>query len=78
MTSLDYFAKQQNLTKPEAQQKQWGGNLGGPIVKNKVHFFVNLERIDQNRGRTMNINARPELNFTDFINARPELNFTDF
>src|SRR5438876_8561570 len=66
MTSLDYFAKQRNLTKPEAQQKQWGGNLGGPIVKNKVHFFVNLERIDQNRGRTMNINARPELNFTDF------------
>jgi hypothetical protein len=66
MTSLDYFAKQQDLTKPEAQQKQWGGNLGGPIVKNKVHFFVNLERIDQNRGRTMNINARPELNFTDF------------
>jgi hypothetical protein len=66
MTSLDYFAKQRNLTKPEAQQKQWGGNVGGPIVKNKVHFFVNLERIDQNRGRTMNINARPELNFTDF------------
>jgi hypothetical protein len=66
MTSLDYFAKQRNLTKPEAQQKQWGGNLGGPIVKNKLHFFVNLERIDQNRGRTMNISARPELNFTDF------------
>jgi hypothetical protein len=66
MTSLDYFAKQQNLAKPEAQQKQWGGNLGGPIVKNKIHFFANLERIDQNRGRTMNINARPELNFTDF------------
>jgi hypothetical protein len=66
MTALDYFAKQQNLSKPEAQQKQWGGNLGGPIVKNKLHFFVNLERIDQNRARTININARPELNFTDF------------
>jgi len=66
MTSLDYFAKQQNLTKPEARQKQWGGNLGGPIVRNKLHFFVNLERIDQNRARTMNIVARPELNFTDF------------
>jgi hypothetical protein len=35
-------------------------------VRNKLHFFVNLERIDQNRGRTININARPELNFTDF------------
>jgi hypothetical protein len=66
MTSLDYFAKLRNLPKPEAQQKQWGGNLGGPIVRNKLHFFVNLERIDQNRARTMNINARPELNFTDF------------
>jgi len=66
MTSLDYFAKQQNLAKPEAQQKQWGGNLGGPIVKDKLHYFVNLERIDQNRARTININARPELNFTDF------------
>src|SRR5262245_17686670 len=64
MTSLDYFAKQQNLAKPEADQKQWGGNLGGPIVKNKLHFFVNLERIDQNRARTMNINARPELSAT--------------
>ena len=66
MTSLDYFAKQQGLAKPEAQQKQWGGNLGGPLIRNKLHFFVNLERIDQNRARTININARPELNFTDF------------
>src|SRR5919106_2708553 len=66
MTALDYFAKQQNLSKPEAQQKQWGGNLGGPLVRNKLHFFANLERIDQNRARTININARPELNFTDF------------
>lgn len=66
MTSLDYFAKQRGLTKPEARQRQWGGNLGGPIVRNKLHYFVNLERIDQNRGRTINIVARPELNFTDF------------
>jgi Carboxypeptidase regulatory-like domain/TonB-dependent Receptor Plug Domain len=66
MTSLDYFAKQQNLAKPEAHQQQWGGNLGGPIVKSKLHYFVNLERIDQNRARTMNIPARPELNTTSF------------
>ncbi len=66
MTALDYFAKQQGLAKPEARQRQWGGNVGGPIVRNKLHYFVNLERIDQNRARTINIPARPELNFTDF------------
>ena len=66
MTSLDYFAAQQGLSKPEARQLQWGGWLGGAIVKDKLHYFANLERIDQNRARTININARPELNFTDF------------
>src|SRR5262245_984401 len=66
MTALDYFAKQQGLAKPEAQQQQWGGNLGGPLIRNRLHFFANLERIDQNRARTININSRPELNFTDF------------
>jgi hypothetical protein len=66
MTSLDYFAKQQGLSKPEARQIQYGGWLGGPIVKDKLHYFANLERIDQNRARTININARPELNFTTF------------
>ena len=66
MTVRDYFAEKQNLAKPETKQLQWGGNFGGPIVKNKLHFFANLERIDQNRGITINIPARPELNFTDF------------
>jgi Carboxypeptidase regulatory-like domain/TonB dependent receptor-like, beta-barrel/TonB-dependent Receptor Plug Domain len=66
MTVRDYFADKQNLPKPDARQVQYGGNLGGPIIRDKLHFFVNLERIDQNRGRTINIVARPELNFTTF------------
>ena len=66
MTAQNYFAEKQNLEKAEAKQKQFGGNIGGPIIRDKLHFFGNLERIDQNRGVTMNIPARPELNFSDF------------
>ena len=66
LTVRDYFAEKRNLDKPETRQLQWGGNLGGPIIRDKLHFFANLERIDQNRGITINIPARPDLNFTDF------------
>jgi len=47
------------------KRNQFGGTLGGPIVKDKLHFFVNLERIDQNRGITINIPSRPDLNFAE-------------
>jgi hypothetical protein len=66
MTAQNYFAAKQNLPKADAKQMQFGGNIGGPIIKDKLHFFANLERIDQNRGVTINIPARPELNFSDF------------
>ena len=66
MTALNYFAAKQNLPKSDAKQMQFGGNVGGPIIKDKLHFFANLERIDQNRGVTINIPARPELNFNTF------------
>ncbi len=66
MTTRTYFAEKQNLNKPDTRQVQWGGWVGGPVVRDKLHFFANLERIDQNRGVTINIPARSELNFTDF------------
>jgi hypothetical protein len=66
MTAQNYFAAKQNLDKAPAKQVQFGGNIGGPIIRDKLHFFANLERIDQNRGVTINIPARPELNFSDF------------
>ena len=61
LTREDYFVEQNNLAKPDTELQQYGFTLGGPIVKNKAHFFVSVERVDR-RGHDINIPARPELN----------------
>src|SRR5688500_999276 len=64
MTAKDYFAKKGDLPKPDTSQLQWGGTLGGPIVKDRAHFFGSLERVTIDEGITINIPARPDLNAT--------------
>ena len=39
LDAIDYFAK----TKPEFRQNQFGGTIGGPILKNKLFFFGDVE-----------------------------------
>src|SRR5215212_7412848 len=65
LTTKDYFAKQNNTPKPDTSYQRWGGTLGGPIVKNKIHFFGSLERFAIDRPNTINIPARPESTSTE-------------
>jgi hypothetical protein len=70
LTTRDHFAKRGGFDKPETQQQQWGGTLGGPIVQNRMHFFGSLERIVLDGGVTTNIPSRPDLERTDFEKTR--------
>lgn len=70
LTTRDFFAREGGLDKPQTQQQQWGGTLGGPIVKNKMHFFSSLERIVLDGGVTTQIPSRPDLERTDFEQTR--------
>ncbi|WP_150451999.1 TonB-dependent receptor [Arenibacter lacus] len=36
--------KGENVVKPSLKQNQYGFSLGGPIIKNKLFFFVNFEK----------------------------------
>lgn len=38
-----FFNNRSNLAKPPLRQNQYGGNLGGPIKREKVFFFFNYE-----------------------------------
>ncbi len=54
LDSNNYFAERANQPKPTNNQNQFGGNLGGPVVKNRVFFFGDVEatRIEQGVLRT--------------------------
>jgi outer membrane receptor protein involved in Fe transport len=44
LNSLTFFQEQQGIEKPDFKQFQFGGSLGGPIKKDKAHFFLAYER----------------------------------
>ena len=66
----DFFQAQNNLAKADTRKNEFGGSLGGPIKQDKVHFFVDLERVRLNEGRTIQIPARPDLNYTTVTETR--------
>lgn len=64
MTARDYFARKNNSAKPDTKEQQFGGTFGGPLLRNKAHFFLSLERVLIDEGITINVPTRPQFNAT--------------
>ncbi len=64
LTSKDFIARQRSLPKAQVEKREYGFVLGGPIVKNKAHFFVSLERQVDKPSRTRSFLSRPERDFS--------------
>jgi hypothetical protein len=71
MTAKDYFVATKSLNKPDTAEKQLGFTVGGPIVRDKLHFFWSLERPILDTGVTVNIPARPDQNRAEIEEVRP-------
>src|SRR5688572_32054104 len=70
LATNEYFAKKQGLEKGESKQQQFGGTLGGPIVRGKAHYFGSVERVLLDSAVTTNIPTRPDLARTDFESTK--------
>ncbi|RTQ50631.1 TonB-dependent receptor [Hymenobacter gummosus] len=53
----------ETFTKQKLDDKQFGFRFGGPILKNKLFFFVNAERQDTERPGQNNVASTPEQPF---------------
>jgi hypothetical protein len=62
LSEKTYFVDKNNLDKPDTKFQQYGFTLGGPVIKDKAHFFVSLERVIEDLGQDIAIPSRPDLN----------------
>lgn len=49
LTRRNYFQRLRGQPKPDLQRKQYGASLGGPIIEDRLNFFVAYEVNDQVR-----------------------------
>jgi hypothetical protein len=70
LDAADFFENANGIKKGELRQNQFGGTLGGPIVKNKVFFFMDYQGLRRVQGTvltgTVPTVAERASNYTDF------------
>ncbi|KUO55630.1 MAG: hypothetical protein APF82_09020 [Sphingomonadales bacterium BRH_c42] len=65
-----FFDKQRGFEKPDYNRKQFGGELGGPIIPGKLNFYVAMEGTDQNLpGATGNVTTPIPQNLASEVNV---------
>jgi len=69
----DYNARNQFLTtNPRSTSNQFGGSLGGPVLKNKLFFFVNYEGVRISSFDALNGTVPTPLFASQAIAAQPQ------
>lgn len=51
----DYYSRRNGQVEPELEVQQYGAALGGPIIQDRLHFFVNYEHKQENRAALVSL-----------------------
>jgi outer membrane receptor for ferrienterochelin and colicin len=60
-TEDDFFVEQGLAQKPDTHANRFTGNLGGPIIQDRLHFFANVERVEIDRANRFVIPGRTDV-----------------
>src|SRR5262249_56630769 len=55
--ATNYFANGAGAKKPVLKQNQFGGTIGGPVIKNKAFFFFSYQGTRRRIGQTFTSTA---------------------
>jgi hypothetical protein len=70
LNQKDFFTRQKGRAKPDTTFLQYGFTAGGPIVKDRAHFFASVERVVIDAAHAINIASRPDLEATPTTRTR--------
>ncbi|HYL36740.1 MAG TPA: carboxypeptidase regulatory-like domain-containing protein [Bryobacteraceae bacterium] len=71
MTAIDYFTRVQNLPKTPYDREQYGGSLGGPVIKDRWFWFGAAERVQQDNTVTPTPQALKQVQYLIPFGAVP-------
>jgi outer membrane receptor protein involved in Fe transport len=60
----DFFTERANLPRPRASFLSTGFTFGGPILRDRLHYFVSFEGIRDKEGHSRSFTGRPELAYS--------------